>query len=209
MKRFFSIVIYLSFIFFCFAENTKNSRILYFKSLSGKEQIDSVVEKYLHDCNFTRNLEYNNCVEIINNNIRNTKEYLISRLKESKPTLTGNPPGEFEILSNIEGNVYLYSIANGWDKTEYFPSIEEYIKELLPIYKNAIDFYISEYKTLDKYVLNLMTYISGWEGQKRIYALEDLPKLLEDLTVKGYSGLTINTEGIYPRSLYEKYGWSF
>ena len=107
-------------------------------------------------------------------------------------------------LTVVQGRQLLEWTQNLWVILD-----QEDFEKIAEIYKNAIDFYISEYKTLDKFVLNLMTYISGWEGQKRIYALEDLPKLLEDLTVKGYSGLTINTEGIYPRSLYEKYWWTF
>ena len=52
---------------------------------------------------------------------------------------------------------------------------------------------------------------SDWIGPDiiDIIPLEDLPSFMEDLTASGYKGLSINPEGFYPRSLYEKYGWTF
>lgn len=177
-----------------------DERIADFPNLSGKEQVDTLLEMYSDDINFGRKIQFARFVGIISRNANNTRDYILERLINTKPIPYGQAPCDFDILVTILENY----------RHIFYESMENYEKKVSDIYRMKMDEYLKEYKVIDFEYISLLDFTLQIEtGKDYILTLEDLPWLLEELTKQGYEGLSINSYQIYNRSLYEGYGWVF
>ena len=185
-----------------------DERIADFPNLSGKEQVDTLLEMYSDDIYFARKTKFARFVGIIIRNYSETREYILERFKNTKPVPNGQTPCDFSILFMIlEDAVDEFT---GYLHTQFYESIEDYKETVHDLYTLKMDEYLREYKVIDlKYTTLLDSVLSIETGKDYIVTLEDLPWLLEELTKQGYEGLSINSYQIYNRSLYEGYGWVF
>lgn len=177
-------------------------RIADFQNLSGKEQVDTLIELYSENPSFGRNLQFAKFVHIIIGNTNDTCEYIIQKLKNTKPVPYEQTPFDFEILITL--------LEYGRSPNSFFKSEEDYKNSVYELYKLKMDEYLNEYHVIDIRYTLLYDYVCSMEtGKNHITTLEDLPELLESLTSQGYEILTINTEHIYSRSDYEEWGFTF
>ena len=177
-----------------------DERIADFPNLSGKEQVDTLLEMYSDDINFGRKIQFARFAGIISRNANNTRDYIIERLKNTKPVPYEKTPCDFEILINLLEN----------DRYIFYESIEDYKKIVSDIYRMKMDEYLREYKVIDfQYTMLLAFTLQIETGKDYIVTQEDLPWLLKTLNANGYKALKVNKKHIYNRSLYEGYGWVF
>ena len=175
-------------------------RIADFQNLSGKEQVDTLLEMYSDDIYYARKTKFARLEGIISRNANNTRDYILERLINTKPIPYGQTPCDFDILVTMLEN-YRYN---------FYESMEDYEKRVSDIYRMKMDEYLKEYKVIDFEYTALLDFTLQIEtGKDYIVTLEDLPWLLEELTAQGYEGLSINTYNISSRSFCEDYGWIF
>jgi hypothetical protein len=184
----------------CLFPMSLEERIADFQNLSGKEQVDTLLEMYSDDIYYARKTKFARLEGIIARNANNTRDYILERLTSTKPIPYGQTPCDFDILVTMLEN-YRYN---------FYESMEDYEKRVSDIYRMKMDEYLKEYKVIDFEYTALLDFTLQIEtGKDYIVTLEDLPWLLEELTDQGYEGLTINTENISSRSFCEDYGWIF
>ncbi len=185
-----------------------DERIADFPNLSGKEQVDTLLEMYSDDINFGRKSKFARFEGIIIRNYRETREYILERFKDTKPVPYEQTPSDFSILFMILEDAI--DELTGYLHIQFFESIEDYKETVYDLYKMKMDEYLKEYKVIDFEYISLLDFTLQIEtGKDYILTLEDLPWLLEELTTQGYEGLSINSYKINNRSLYEGYGWVF
>ena len=178
-------------------------RISDFSNLSGKEQVDTLLEMYSDDIYFPRRMKFSNFVGIIIRNYSETREYILERFKNTRPVPNEQTPCDFKILLLILERAV--TELKGYRHTQFYESIEDYNETVHDLYKEKMDEYLREYKVIDFEYTMLLDYVLSIEtGTRHITALEDLPGLLEDLTAQGYEGLSINTYQIFDRKFYEE-----
>ncbi len=177
-----------------------------FPNLSGKEQVDTLLELYTDKPSFGRRTQFAKFVHIIIGKPDATREYILEKLKNTKPVPYQQSPCDFEILITIleeaRGKIQTY---------HFFESIEDYNNTVYELYKEKMDEYLNTYKVIDIRYTMLLDYLCSIDNSKRhITTLEDLPALLEKLTSQGYEELTINSDLIKSRKYYyDTYGWTF
>ena len=185
-----------------------DERIADFPNLSGKEQVDTLLEMYSDDIYFARKTKFARFVGIIIRNYSETREYILEKFKNTKPVPYEQTPCDFEILLTILERAV--AELTGYLHTQFYESIEDYNETVYDLYKMKMDEYLKEYKVIDFEYISLLDFTLQIEtGKDYILTLEDLPWLLEELTTQGYEGLSINSYKINNRSLYEGYGWVF
>ncbi|MBO4706162.1 MAG: hypothetical protein J5647_10540 [Spirochaetaceae bacterium] len=168
-------------------------RIADFSNLSGKEQVDTLIELYSNNINFGRRVRFAEFVHIIIGNTDDTCEYILQKFKNTKPVPYEQAPFDFEILITL--------LEYGRSPNSFFKSEEDYKNSVYELYKLKMDEYLNDYHVIDIRYKLLYDYVCSMEtGKKHITTLEDLPGLLEELTAQGYEDLTINTEHIYSRN---------
>ncbi len=178
-------------------------RIADFQNLSGKDQVDTLLEMYSDDIYFARKIKYARFEGIIIRNHRETREYILEKFKNTKPVPYEQTPCDFQILLMILERAV--AELTGYLHTQFFESIEDYNETVHDLYKMKMDEYLREYKIIDFEYTLLRDYVVSIEtGKRHITALEDLPDLLNELTAQGYEGLSINTYQIYDRKFYEE-----
>ncbi len=178
-------------------------RIADFQNLSGKDQVDTLLEMYSDDIYFARKIKFARFVGIIIRNYSETREYILERFKNTRPVPNEQTPCDFEILFMILERAV--AELTGYLHTQFYESIEDYNETVHDLYKMKMDEYLREYKIIDFEYTLLRDYVVSIEtGTRHITALEDLPDLLDELTAQGYEGLSIDTYCIYERSFYEE-----
>ena len=177
-------------------------RIADFANLSGKEQVDTLLEMYSDDIYFARKIKFARFVGIIIRNYSETRDYILERLKNTKPVLYEKTPCDFEILIMILEQAV--AELTGYLHTQFYESIEDYKETVHDLYKLKMDEYLREYKVIDfRYTMLLDRVLFIETGTRHITALEDLPELLKKLNADGYKALKVNKKDIYSRSFYE------
>ena len=170
-----------------------------FFTLSGKEQVNTIIELYSDNIYFGRRVQFAEFAHEIIKNSNETREYVLERLKNTKPVPYEQTPCDFEILITL--------LEYGRSPNSFFKSEEDYKNAVYELYKLKMDEYLKEYQVIDIRYTILYDYVCSMEtGKKHITTLEDLPEILENLKANGYEGLKINTEHIYSRSLYIERG---
>ena len=178
-------------------------RIADFANLSGKEQVDTLLEMYSDDIYFARKIKFARFVGIIIRNYSETREYILERFKNTRPVPNEQTPCDFEILFIILERAV--AELTGYLHTQFYESIEDYNETVYDLYKMKMDEYLRENKVIDlEYTMLRDCVLSIETGTRHITALEDLPGLLDELTAQGYEGLFIDTYCIYERSFYEE-----
>ena len=194
-----------SFLLINIFPQSLEERVAEFSNLSGKEQVDTLLEFYSNNVYFERRAQFARFVHIIIGNPDSTREYILEKLKNTKPVPYDQIPCTFEILYSI-----LEEARRKNDMYHFYISMDDYKETVHDLYVMKMDEYLREYKTIDFRYKELLDSIWFMEtGESHITTLEDLPVILEGLTAKGYEDLTINTEHIYSRSLFEGYGIKF
>ena len=163
-----------------------------FPTMSGKEQVDAIIELYSGNPYFQRNVPFSKYAHTIIKNPRETREYILEKFKETKPVPYEQIPSDFAIL--------LYLLEEAKDRMNidhFYESMDDYKETMHDLYVMKMDEYLREYKVIDFRYTQFIFYLSD---KQRIITLEDLPELLEELTAQGYEELTINTEHIYSRN---------
>ncbi|MCR4940132.1 MAG: hypothetical protein K5930_08525 [Treponemataceae bacterium] len=202
----------LKFIFFsvlltmqltCVFPKSLEERIADFPNLSGKDQVDTLLEMYSDDIYFARKIKFARFVGIIIRNYSETREYILERFKNTRPVPNEQTPCDFEILFIILERAV--AELTGYLHTQFYESIEDYNETVHDLYKMKMDEYLRENKVIDlEYTMLRDCVLSIETGTRHITALEDLPGLLDELTAQGYEGLSIDTYCIYERSFYEQ-----
>lgn len=202
----------LKFIFFsvlltmqltCVFPKSLEERIADFPNLSGKDQVDTLLEMYSDDIYFARKIKFARFVGIIIRNYSETREYILERFKNTRPVPNEQTPCDFEILFMILERAV--AELTGYLHTQFYESIEDYNETVHDLYKMKMDEYLRENKVIDlEYTMLRDCVLSIETGTRHITALEDLPGLLDELTAQGYEGLSIDTYQIYDRKFYEE-----
>ncbi len=175
-------------------------RIADFSNLSGKEQVDTLIELYSDIVYFQRRIQFIKFAHIIIKNPNDTRDYILEKFKATKPVPYEQTPSDFAILLFLLEEAKDYISPNG-----FYKSIDDYKYAVHNIYRLKMDEYLREYKVIDFQYTMLLDYVLSIEtGTRHITALEDLPGLLDELTAQGYEGLSIDTYCIYERSFYEE-----
>lgn len=209
MKKLFSAsFLLLTIVLSFYSESFDDLTIQQFELLDGETQVNTIINLFRYDPFYSNRIKFNNFRSVIINNHAETKKYIIERIEKEKPIPNNAVPCDFAILQSIIEEAV--AELNSFRHIPFFDSFEEYKKIMLPIYKKKLDEYLLEYKSVDiiSESLYLLIYYLTFD-ERKIIPLEDLPSFMEELTASGYKGLSTNTEGFYPRSLYEKYGWTF
>lgn len=186
-------------------EERKNEITEAFPTMSWKERVDALLEWYSGYPYFQRNQQFVKVAHMILENHNETREYILEKFKETKPVPYEQIPSDFAILFGLLEEAKINN-----DIYHFYTSMDDYKETVHDLYKMKMDEYLREYKTIDfryKELLDNLWFIET--GESHITTLEDLPGLLEELTAQGYEDLTINTEHIYSRSLFEGYGITF
>ena len=79
-------------------------RIEDFSLLSGQEQVDTLIELYSNNINFGRRVQFAEFAHVIIQNSNATREYILERLKKTKPVPYNQTPCDFEILITLLEN---------------------------------------------------------------------------------------------------------
>ncbi len=187
-------------------EERKNEITAAFPTMSGKEQVDALLEWYSGYPYFQRNGQFVKFAHTIIKNPSETREYILEKFKETKPVPYEQIPSDFAILLFLLEEARYPSIA----KYNFYESMDDYKETMHDLYVMKMDEYLRELKVIDFRFTMLLDYFFFIEnGKKHVTTLEDLPRLQEELTAQGYEDLTINTYEIHERSFYENYGVTF
>ncbi len=178
-------------------------RIADFQNLSGKDQVDTLLEMYSDDIYFARKIKFARFVGIIIRNYSETREYILERFKNTRPVPNEQTPCDFEILFMILERAV--AELTGYLHTQFYESIEDYNETVHDLYKMKMDEYLRENKVIDlEYTMLRDCVLSIETGTRHITTLEDLPELLKKLNADGYKALKVNKKNIYSRSFYEE-----
>ncbi len=179
------------------SEERKNEITTTFPTMSGKEQVDALLEWFSGYPYFQRAAKFAKFADMILENHSETREYILEKFKETKPVPYEQIPSDFAIL------LYLLEEAGypNIEKYNFYESMDDYKETVHDLYVMKMDEYLREYKTIDFRYTLVLGYVCFIEtGEYQFATLEDLPGLLEELTAQGYEDLTINTEHIYSRN---------
>ncbi len=188
------------------SEERKNEITTTFPTMSGKEQVDALLEWFSGYPYFQRAAKFAKFADMILENHSETREYILEKFKGTKPVPYEQIPSDFAIL------YYLLERAKSTSINQYnfYESMEDYKETVHDLYVMKMDEYLRELKVIDFRFTMLLDYFFFIEnGKKHVTTLEDLPRLQEELTAQGYEDLTINTYEIHERSFYENYGVTF
>ena len=163
-----------------------------FPTMSGKEQVDAIIEAYSGNPYFQRTVKFAKFADMILENHSETREYILEKFKETKPVPYEQIPSDFAILFTLLEEA---KINNGI--YHFYISMDDYKETVYDLYVMKMDEYLRENKVIDFRYTQFIFYLSD---KQRVITLEDLPELLEELTAQGYEELTINTEHIYSRN---------
>ena len=202
--RLIALVVLLTMQFTSLFPKNPDERIADFQNLSGIEQVDTIVNQFEDKHNYLTNSTFFHFRDIIISNIENTGDYLLNRIKDSEIKPGGI--GSFYVLNSIFIELREIGEKKGWEKTCIFNSFDDYTQTLLPIISSAIDSCLRYYKTVDISIVQCIEYLNDLKGERKFYFLEDIPFLIQELEIQGYEGLTVKSEGIYPKSFYISLG---
>lgn len=199
------ILLYVFIISFTYCESINESlSIEDFKLLDGSDQVDIIINQFMDKRNYLMSTTFIHFRDIIISNIENTGDYLLKQIKDSEIRPGGI--GSFYVLNSIFIEIREVGEKIGWEKTDLFNSYDEYVQTLSTIISSVIDSCLRYYKILDLYIIQCIEYNYELKGEHKFYFLEDIPFLINELEIQGYEGLTVNSEGIYPKSFYNSLG---
>ena len=179
------------------SEERKNEITTTFPTMSGKEQVDALLEWFSGYPYFQRAAKFAKFADMILENHSETREYILEKFKGTKPVPYEQIPSDFAILLYLLEEARYPSIG----KYNFYESMDDYKETVHDLYVMKMDEYLREYKTIDFRYTLVLGYVCFIEtGEYQFATLEDLPELLEELTAQGYEELTINTEHIYSRN---------
>ncbi len=168
-----------------------------FPTMSGKEQVDAIIEAYSGNPYFQRAAKFAKFADMILENHSETREYILEKFKETKPVPYEQIPSDFAILLYLLEEARYPSIG----KYNFYESMDDYKETVHDLYVMKMDEYLREYKTIDFRYTLVLGYVCFIEtGEYQFATLEDLPLLLEQLTAQGYEGLSIDTYCIFSRN---------
>ncbi len=178
-------------------EERKNEITEAFPTMSGKEQVDALLEWFSGYPYFQRAAKFAKFADMILENHSETREYILEKFKETKPVPYEQIPSDFAILLYLLEEARYPSIG----KYNFYESMDDYKETVHDLYVMKMDEYLREYKTIDFRYTLLLGYVCFIDtGEYQFATLEDLPLLLEQLTAQGYEGLSIDTYCIFSRN---------